>query len=179
MEKILLKQLDQLPRNTGLRIQGNFGSLYSTLETGNLVSLDIPNKTLTIFNTVYKRNTVLNTDNILSIEYSLHGCSYPLMLGHQAIFNTSAPENNGGNIQTGEFNAFLPITTLIGNAGMGPVLPLNYYYSPDVAFTKGGWAPRFSYFILYDSGVLKLHLHTGEAITVAQPLVPYSPMPGL
>ncbi|MCQ9427021.1 RHS repeat-associated core domain-containing protein [Pseudomonas sp. LJDD11] len=179
MEKILLKQLDQLPRNTGLRIQGNFGSLYSTLETGNLVSLDIPNKRLTIFNTVYKRNTVLNTDNILSIEYSLHGCSYPLMLGHQAIFNTSAPENNGGNIQTGEFNAFLPITTLIGNAGMGPVLPLNYYYSPDVAFTKGGWAPRFSYFILYDSGVLKLHLHTGEAITVAQPLVPYSPMPGL
>ncbi|WP_434677886.1 RHS repeat-associated core domain-containing protein [Pseudomonas sp. R1-18] len=178
MEKALLKQLYQLPKNTPLRVHGNFGSISGDLEKGNLVSLDLARKTLTLYNTVYSSNRTINTENIRYITYTLNGKSYPLVPDRPSYLNTGIAEHNDGDLQTGEFNAYLPISNLIGNNGMGPSLALNYYYSVGVEFTLGGWAPRFSYVTIYDT-VVKLHLHTGQTFTIFESMVPYSPQPGL
>lgn len=178
MEKQLLKQLNQLPKNIPLRIYGLFNSRSKVLELGNFISLDLTNKKLTLYNTTYKSNTTLNTDDIIDIGYKLHGQSASLTLDQPSYFNTGTQEHNGGNIQTGEFDAYLPVTTLVGNAGRGPSLALNYYYSTDVAFSMGGWAPRFSYMMI-DSNNVKLHLYTGQILTIFPALAPYSPQPGI
>ncbi|MBI6855252.1 hypothetical protein YA0002_21065 [Pseudomonas cichorii] len=178
MEKVLLKQLNQLPKHTPLKIKGRFGSLSGDLEQGNLVSVDLALKTLTLYSTRYNSNKTISADTIDNIVYTLDNVNYDLLPDRPSYLNTGGMERNGGNLQTGGLDAYLPITTLVGNAGMGPSLALNYYYSMGIEFTLGGWAPRFSYVTTYNN-VIKLHLHTGQTLTVLPALVPYSPQPGL
>ncbi|GFM74948.1 hypothetical protein PSCICM_07670 [Pseudomonas cichorii] len=178
MEKALLKQLTQLPKNTPLRVYGRFGSNSGDMEKGNLISVDLTQKTLTLYNTVYSANKTLNTDDVVRIDYTLYEQSYSLALDPPSYLNTGTSERNNGNLQTGEFNAYLPIATLVGNGGTGPSLALNYYYSAGIQFTPGGWAPRFSYVTIYDN-TIKLHLHTGQTLTLFKSLIPYSPQPGI
>lgn len=178
MEKALLKQLNQLPKNTPLTVHGRFGSISVDRQMGNLVSLDLARKTLTLFNVPNNTHTTINTDNIDKVEYTLRGETAFLALDEPGYLNTGNQKFNGGNLETGQFNAYFPITNLVGNSGLGPSLSLDYYYSPGVAFTVGGWAPRFTYATLYEK-VLKLHLHTGQSITIFKTMIPYSPQPGL
>ncbi|MBX8554625.1 hypothetical protein K5D43_09030 [Pseudomonas cichorii] len=178
MEKALLKQLTQLPKNTLLRVYGRLGSSSGDMEKGNLISFDIARKSLTLYREDYRSNTTLNTDDITRIVYTLYGQSHSLVLDQPSYLNTGTSESNSGNLQTGEFNAYLPITTLVGNGGAGPSLALNYYYSAGIKFTPGGWAPRFSYVTIYDD-MIKLHLHSGQTLTLFKSLIPYSPQPGI
>lgn len=95
------------------------------------------------------------------------------------LFDTQSPMTHGVSTQTGAFNTYIPIASLLGNNGRGPELDINLFYSPDMRDpTFNNWALRFTHYFQYpvtENQVLDeasaqtlintntLYLSTGEA----------------
>lgn len=85
---------------------------------------------------------------------------------NQAIFNTTAQKRTFVDMRTGLFEAYVPLPSVTGNAGRGPVVDMGLFYSPVVNNQAGvgdGWSFAFT---TYDEGSSKLTLHTGEILSV-------------
>lgn len=98
------------------------------------------------------------THNIMGID--------PCDAQNQAIFNTTAQKRTFVDIRTGLFEAYIPLPSVTGNAGRGPVVDMGLFYSPVVNNQAGvgdGWSFAFT---TYDEGNSKLTLHTGEILSV-------------
>ena len=85
------------------------------------------------------------------------------------LFDTQSPMMHGVSPQTGQFHTYIPIASLVGNDGMGPVVDVNLFYSPnlhDLIFKN--WALRFTYYldwIAYESpeNNNNIYLSNGES----------------
>lgn len=98
------------------------------------------------------------THNIMGID--------PCDAQNQAIFNTTAQKRTFVDVRTGLFEAYIPLPSVTGNAGRGPVVDMGLFYSPVVNNQAGvgdGWSFAFT---TYDEGSSKLTLHTGEILSV-------------
>lgn len=98
------------------------------------------------------------THNIMGID--------PCDAQNQAVFNVSAQKRTFVDQRTGLFEAYVPLPSVTGNAGCGPVVDMGLFYSPVVNNQAGlgdGWSFAFT---TYDEGSSKLTLHTGEILSV-------------
>ena len=77
------------------------------------------------------------THNIMGID--------PCDAQNQAIFNTTAQKRTFVDVRTGLFEAYIPLPSVTGNAGRGPVVDMGLFYSPVVNNQAGvGESPLVS-----------------------------------
>lgn len=85
---------------------------------------------------------------------------------NDAIFNITTDKRTHVDARTGLFEAHVPLPSVTGNLGYGPVVDLSLYYSPVVnnhAALGDGWSFAFTTWYEKNSD---LTLHTGEAMRV-------------
>lgn len=85
---------------------------------------------------------------------------------NDAIFNITTDKRTHVDARTGLFEAHVPLPSVTGNVGYGPVVDLSLYYSPVVnnhAALGDGWSFAFTTWYEKNSD---LTLHTGEALRV-------------
>lgn len=85
---------------------------------------------------------------------------------NDAIFNITTDKRTHVDARTGLFEAHVPLPSVTGNVGYGPVVDLSLYYSPVVnnhAALGDGWSFAFTTWYEKNSD---LTLHTGEAMRV-------------
>jgi RHS repeat-associated protein len=83
---------------------------------------------------------------------------------NDAIFNITTDKRTHVDARTGLFEVHVPLPSVTGNVGYGPVVDLSLYYSPVVnnhAALGDGWSFAFTTWYEKNSD---LTLHTGEAL---------------
>ncbi|MEE1890182.1 RHS repeat-associated core domain-containing protein [Pseudomonas carassii] len=82
------------------------------------------------------------------------------------IFNATTQKRNAVDPRTGLFEAYVPLPSIVGNNGEGPVVDMSLFYSPLVNNHAGlgdGWSFAFT---CYREEQQQLTLHSGEVLKV-------------
>lgn len=83
-----------------------------------------------------------------------------------AVFNATTQKQNWVDPRTGLFEVHVPLPSVTGNNGNGPVVDLSLFYTP-VCNNRAGLGDGWSFaFTTYDEAHSQLTLHTGEVLTV-------------
>lgn len=85
---------------------------------------------------------------------------------NHAIFNATTQKRNYVDPRTGLFEVYVPLPSITGNAGSGPVVDMSLFYTPVVnnfAALGDGWSFAFT---TYHEDKQQLTLHSGEVIKV-------------
>ncbi|MCE7763996.1 hypothetical protein GQL56_15200, partial [Pseudomonas putida] len=84
------------------------------------------------------------------------------------IFNATTQKRNAVDPRTGLFEAYVPLPSITGNNGDGPVVDMSLFYSPLVNNHAGlgdGWSFAFT---CYREEQKQLTLHSGEVLSVTK-----------
>ncbi|MCE7766426.1 hypothetical protein GQL56_27715, partial [Pseudomonas putida] len=84
------------------------------------------------------------------------------------IFNATTQKCNAVDPRTGLFEAYVPLPSITGNNGDGPVVDMSLFYSPLVNNHAGlgdGWSFAFT---CYREEQKQLTLHSGEVLSVSK-----------
>lgn len=90
----------------------------------------------------------------------------PCDFQNDAIFNITTEKRTHVDTRTGLFEAHVPLPSVTGNSGYGPVIDMSLYYSPvvnNIAALGDGWSFAFTTWHEKNSD---LTLHSGESIRV-------------
>lgn len=85
---------------------------------------------------------------------------------NHAIFNTTTQKRNCVDPRTGLFEVYVPLPSVIGNIGSGPVVDMSLFYTPVVnnfAALGDGWSFAFT---TYHEAQQLLTLHSGEVLEI-------------
>lgn len=83
-----------------------------------------------------------------------------------AVFNATTQKHNWVDPRTGLFEVYVPLPSVKGNNGNGPVVDLSLFYTP-VCNNRAGLGDGWSFaFTTYDETHEQLTLHTGEVLKV-------------
>ncbi|MDE1167222.1 MAG: hypothetical protein PW845_18055 [Pseudomonas sp.] len=100
----------------------------------------------------------MSTHNAMGID--------PCDAQNDEIFNAATQKRNWVDPRTGLFEAYIPLPSITGNNGSGPVVDMSLFYTPVVnnaAALGDGWSFAFTF---YDVRTKLLTLHTGEVLKV-------------
>jgi hypothetical protein len=99
------------------------------------------------------------------MEHNIMGID-PSDSQNHAIFNATTQKRNTVDPRTGLFEVYVPLPSVTGNAGAGPVVDMSLFYTPVVNNAAGlgdGWSFAFTH---YHEKNQQLTLHSGEVLRV-------------
>jgi hypothetical protein len=103
-----------------------------------------------------------STTNVVHHPFGMDPCDQQ----NHPIFNATTQKRNAVDPRTGLFEAYVPLPSIVGGNGDGPVVDMSLFYSPLVNNHAGlgdGWS--FAY-TCYREEQEKLTLHSGEVVDV-------------
>lgn len=99
------------------------------------------------------------------MEHNIMGLD-PCDWQNHTIFNATTQKRNTVDLRTGLFECYVPLLSVAGNAGAGPVVDMGLFYTPVVNNAAGlgdGWSFAFTH---YHEKNQQLTLHSGEVLRV-------------
>lgn len=102
------------------------------------------------------------TDSVVHHPFGVDPCDQQ----NHPIFNATTQKRNAVDPRTGLFEAYVPLPSIVGNNGEGPVVDMSLFYSPLVNNHAGlgdGWSFAFT---CYREEQEQLTLHSGEVLRV-------------
>jgi RHS repeat-associated protein len=99
------------------------------------------------------------------MEHNIMGID-PSDSQNHAIFNATTQKRNTVDPRTGLFEVYVPLPSVTGNTGAGPVVDMSLFYTPVVnnaAALGDGWSFAFTHY--YEKNQ-QLTLHSGEVLRV-------------
>lgn len=103
-----------------------------------------------------------STNSVVHHPFGVDPCDQQ----NHAIFNATTQKCNAVDPRTGLFEAYVPLPSIVGGDGEGPVVDMSLFYSPLVNNHAGlgdGWSFAFT---CYREEQQQLTLHSGEVLRV-------------
>lgn len=108
--------------------------------------------------------TSTSTSSVVHHPFGVDPCDQQ----NHPIFNATTQKRNAVDPRTGLFEAYVPLPSIVGNNGEGPVVDMSLFYSPLVNNHAGlgdGWSFAFT---CYREEQGQLTLHSGEVLSVTK-----------
>ncbi|MBI6952708.1 RHS repeat domain-containing protein [Pseudomonas sp. CCOS 191] len=103
-----------------------------------------------------------STNSVVHHPFGVDPCDHQ----NHPIFNATTQKRNAVDPRTGLFEAYVPLPSIVGGDGEGPVVDMSLFYSPLVNNHAGlgdGWSFAFT---CYREEQQQLTLHSGEVLRV-------------
>ncbi|UVL17186.1 hypothetical protein LOY44_14215 [Pseudomonas sp. B21-044] len=103
-----------------------------------------------------------STNSVVHHPFGMDPCDHQ----NHPIFNATTQKRNAVDPRTGLFEAYVPLPSIVGGDGEGPVVDMSLFYSPLVNNHAGlgdGWSFAFT---CYREEQQQLTLHSGEVLRV-------------